>query len=247
MTDFQETAQQNTLYAHPGRVSFACIPDKIYFVPLEALDLSVRLYNIFWRAGISTVGEILEMEKAALERLKLGERSIQEVARQMQALGLLDSANNQGQIETQQEETTTTAPDADTAISLNRRPTQNRFVYEVAVSQIPSRYRERLPHQSRICWLSEPTPMRDDPDTYTVRIAETPAALAQIKTRQVIHLNIHNEKQSQRTDHISASCSRRYTMSADAYRIKNSCGSLSVPARRLCQYMSSTNYHHAGT
>jgi hypothetical protein len=67
----------------------APIPEGVYSLPLSALDLSIRLRLVFQRAGISTVGQLLEMELEAFEHLKLGERSIQEVVQRVQALGVL--------------------------------------------------------------------------------------------------------------------------------------------------------------
>ncbi len=66
------------------------IPDHMYFLPLAALKLSRRLLNRFQRAGIDTVGQVLEMEQEGLRRLKLGAKSIQELVRRIQALDVLE-------------------------------------------------------------------------------------------------------------------------------------------------------------
>src|SRR3989442_323561 len=66
------------------------IPDCIYYLPIETLDLSVRLFNLFQRAGVTTVGQILEMDLEALYAAKLGEKSIGELIARVQALHLLD-------------------------------------------------------------------------------------------------------------------------------------------------------------
>ncbi len=66
------------------------ISDHIYFLPLAALDLSIRLFNLFRRAGISTVGQILTLDLEAFEHMKLGEKSVQELVQHVQALNLLD-------------------------------------------------------------------------------------------------------------------------------------------------------------
>ncbi len=66
------------------------IPDTTYFLPLATLDLSIILFNKFWRAGITTIGQILELDLEAFEHLNFGEKSIQEVIQRVQALDILE-------------------------------------------------------------------------------------------------------------------------------------------------------------
>ena len=59
-----------------------------YSTPLEELNLSVRPYNSLKRAGISTLGELLERNKEGLPRLAgLGAKSRQEVEALIATLG----------------------------------------------------------------------------------------------------------------------------------------------------------------
>jgi hypothetical protein len=174
----------------PSRYNRISIPDDIYSLRLESLDLSVRLFNLLHRAGICLVGHLLEMDLDAFHQLPLGEKSREEVIHRIQTLDLLPE-KQEALIETPQEETA--IPATNTTPRPHRRPLPSRFAYAVATREIPGRYRSRLPYDSRICFLEEPTPLCDDPDTYAVRIAMTPAALTASKA---IHLRITDEKQS---------------------------------------------------
>ena len=69
-------------------VEEAGILPEYYNIPLEELNLSVRPYNSLKRAGISTLGELLERGKEGLPRLAgLGAKSRQEVEELIAALG----------------------------------------------------------------------------------------------------------------------------------------------------------------
>jgi len=86
----REDNQRRSRIASQPLALHRTIPDKTYQVPLTALDLSLRLFLVFQRAGISTVGQVLEMDLEAFERLGLGKKSIQEVVQRVQALGALE-------------------------------------------------------------------------------------------------------------------------------------------------------------
>ena len=78
--------QDLEICAAKGKESGA-LPEQ-YNTPLEELNLSVRSYNSLKRAGISTVGQILERSKGGLPRLAgLGAKSRQEVEAVMASLG----------------------------------------------------------------------------------------------------------------------------------------------------------------
>ncbi len=74
------------------------IPSHIYEMPIEELDLSVRVFNCLKRTGISQVGEVLErLEKGDNEMLKIrnfGEKSLAELKEKLRAKGLLPEAAN---------------------------------------------------------------------------------------------------------------------------------------------------------
>jgi len=68
----------------------ASIPDDLYNMPVEKLDLSVRAMNCLRRfGGINTVGELVSLdEKELLSLRNFGEKSRQEVEEKLSGLGL---------------------------------------------------------------------------------------------------------------------------------------------------------------
>lgn len=88
------------------------IPDAVYGKGIEHLDLSIRLFNLLTRAGIRTVGQLLERGPETFERIALGERSLQELVRQVQDQGFLDlelARERQASTETPEEDPTSAA------------------------------------------------------------------------------------------------------------------------------------------
>lgn len=69
------------------------LPPEVYEVPIEQLDLSVRVFNSLKRTGITNVGEVLEMldrgQDAMLAIRNFGEKSLQELTRLLQEKGYL--------------------------------------------------------------------------------------------------------------------------------------------------------------
>ena len=71
----------------PGGVS---IPPHLYQVSIDELELSTRTYNCLKRGGISSVGQILEMDAKDLKAIRnLGEKSLQEIQEKLVARGFL--------------------------------------------------------------------------------------------------------------------------------------------------------------
>jgi DNA-directed RNA polymerase subunit alpha len=70
------------------------IPNEIYDTPIEQLDLSVRVFNSLKRTGITKVGEMLEMlergEETMLAIRNFGEKSLEELKRQLRTKGFLE-------------------------------------------------------------------------------------------------------------------------------------------------------------
>lgn len=65
------------------------IPQDIFNMPVEQLDLSVRAMNCLRRSGITTVGELVSTgEKELLGLRNFGQKSRQEVQERLQGLGL---------------------------------------------------------------------------------------------------------------------------------------------------------------
>jgi DNA-directed RNA polymerase subunit alpha len=71
------------------------IPNEVYEVPIEQLDLSVRVFNSLKRTGITKVGEVLDMldkgEEAMLAIRNFGEKSLRELQSQLMIKGFLAS------------------------------------------------------------------------------------------------------------------------------------------------------------
>jgi DNA-directed RNA polymerase subunit alpha len=75
------------------KVDEPAIPTEIYEVPIEQLDLSVRVFNSLKRTGITRVGEVLEMldkgDDAMLAIRNFGEKSLRELRGQLMVKGFL--------------------------------------------------------------------------------------------------------------------------------------------------------------
>jgi DNA-directed RNA polymerase subunit alpha len=57
--------------------------------PIDELDLSVRSYNSLKRAGIHTVGQLVEKTEAEMMKIRnLGKKSLEEISEKLAALGL---------------------------------------------------------------------------------------------------------------------------------------------------------------
>lgn len=81
--------------AEPARPEEPARPD-FYDQPIEALDLSVRVFNSLKRTGITTVGEVLEIlekgEDAMLAIRNFGDKSLDELMGRMREKGYVSSA-----------------------------------------------------------------------------------------------------------------------------------------------------------
>ncbi|MBI2863445.1 MAG: DNA-directed RNA polymerase subunit alpha [Chloroflexi bacterium] len=68
------------------------IPSKVYDVPIEDLDLSVRAYNCLKRSGISKVGQVLEMsEEDLLSVRNFGRKSLEELRERLVSRGFMSA------------------------------------------------------------------------------------------------------------------------------------------------------------
>jgi DNA-directed RNA polymerase subunit alpha len=67
---------------------------EVYDIPIEQLDLSVRVFNSLKRTGITTVGEVLEMlsrgDEAMMTIRNFGEKSLVELKERLQERGYLE-------------------------------------------------------------------------------------------------------------------------------------------------------------
>jgi len=70
------------------------IPNRIYETPIDELGLSVRVFNALKRAGISKIGEVLDMlekgEDVILTIRNFGEKSLEELEEKLEETGYLE-------------------------------------------------------------------------------------------------------------------------------------------------------------
>jgi len=80
------------------------VPSRIYDVPIEDLELTVRAYNCLKRAGITKVGEVLErLERGEEEILAIrnfGRKSLNELVEKLGTKGYLSAIAYQPSAET---------------------------------------------------------------------------------------------------------------------------------------------------
>jgi DNA-directed RNA polymerase subunit alpha len=73
---------------------------EVYDIPIEQLDLSVRVFNSLKRTGITTVGEVLEMlsrgDEAMMTIRNFGEKSLAELKERLQERGYLEEEAGEG-------------------------------------------------------------------------------------------------------------------------------------------------------
>ncbi len=70
----------------PGRLS---IPEELYNMPVEQMNLSVRTLNCLRRGGIITLGELVsKTERELMDLRNFGQKSKQEIIDHLEALGL---------------------------------------------------------------------------------------------------------------------------------------------------------------
>jgi DNA-directed RNA polymerase subunit alpha len=74
---------EESLIAEEAQVETPTTKGEVYHVPIEQLDLSVRVFNSLKRTGITTVGEVLDMldkgQDAVLAIRNFGEKSLTEL------------------------------------------------------------------------------------------------------------------------------------------------------------------------
>ena len=80
----QIIAQENYMYEHEEKVT-----NRKYETKIEELDLSVRSYNCLKRAGINTVGDLIQKNEEEMMRVRnLGRKSLKEVVQKLRERGL---------------------------------------------------------------------------------------------------------------------------------------------------------------
>jgi DNA-directed RNA polymerase subunit alpha len=90
---FTQIAGAETLPAEQAAAEARGVPGRVYDVPIEDLELTVRAYNCLKRAGITKVGEVLErLEKGEDEVLAIrnfGRKSLNELVAKLDSKGYL--------------------------------------------------------------------------------------------------------------------------------------------------------------
>jgi DNA-directed RNA polymerase subunit alpha len=75
------------------------LPSEVYEIPLEQLDLSVRVFNSLRRTGITSVGEVLEMLELGDDTLltirNFGQKSLAELTARLQERGFLEEGTGE--------------------------------------------------------------------------------------------------------------------------------------------------------
>jgi DNA-directed RNA polymerase subunit alpha len=93
------------------------LTSEIYETPIENLDLSVRVFNSLKRAGIITVGEVLELlekgEDAIMSIRNFGEKSMDELVQMMTEKGYLENETEDGAEGDSESEEADDAPEED--------------------------------------------------------------------------------------------------------------------------------------
>jgi DNA-directed RNA polymerase subunit alpha len=95
-------------------VTESSIPEELYNMPVEQLNLSVRTMNCLRRGNIQTVGEVVNKgEKGLMTLRNFGVKSLQELADRLGELGIplikagesiLDSVNREDESEDEDSE-----------------------------------------------------------------------------------------------------------------------------------------------
>jgi len=76
------------------------LPSEVYEIPIEQLDLSVRVFNSLRRTGITSVGEVLEMlalgDDTLLTIRNFGQKSLDELKAQLRERGFMEEGAGKG-------------------------------------------------------------------------------------------------------------------------------------------------------
>ena len=93
---------EESLLAAAAREEQPRMASEIYDIPIENLDLSVRVFNSLKRTGITTVGEVLDMldkgPDAMLSIRNFGEKSLDELRERLTEKGYLAGAETEGEM-----------------------------------------------------------------------------------------------------------------------------------------------------
>jgi DNA-directed RNA polymerase subunit alpha len=82
--------QEPTEAEKPALSSFP-VPQKLYDMPIEELDLSTRSYNCLKRSNITKVGQVLAMNEDDLLSVRnFGRKSLDELYDRLRVRGLMD-------------------------------------------------------------------------------------------------------------------------------------------------------------
>ena len=88
---FTELVTKQVGRTEKAAVGTAAIPQRLYEMPIEDLNLTVRAYNCLKRAGITKVGQVLEMSIDDLLGVRnFGHKSLDELRERLEAHGLLE-------------------------------------------------------------------------------------------------------------------------------------------------------------
>jgi DNA-directed RNA polymerase subunit alpha len=88
-----DLAARPTARSEKQPLAVSSIPSKVYDIPIEDLDLSVRAYNCLKRAGITKVGQVLEMSEEDLLGVRnFGRKSLDELREKLAQRGFIEGS-----------------------------------------------------------------------------------------------------------------------------------------------------------
>lgn len=88
-----DLAARPTARVEKQPLAVSTIPSKVYDTPIEDLDLSVRAYNCLKRAGITKVGQVLEMSEEDLLGVRnFGRKSLEELREKLEQRGFIEGS-----------------------------------------------------------------------------------------------------------------------------------------------------------
>ena len=71
-------------------LGISAVSPRLYEIPIEDLELSVRAFNCLKRAGITKVGQVLEMSESELLNVRnFGQKSLDELRQRLVARGYI--------------------------------------------------------------------------------------------------------------------------------------------------------------
>lgn len=149
-----------------GALAALAIPPKLYQTSIDELELSVRAYNCLKRAGITTIGQVLELgEEDLLAVRNFGHKSLEELREKLIAHNYIDysrltsiGAMPEEEVWEEAEVEARPAAKGETAVTVEwERPEEREK--ELISAELEKEVEEKPPEG----WEEEPTPRKEEP------------------------------------------------------------------------------------